>query len=219
MNNRYQNFITKQITTHRNLIAIVRKHTTTTYLRPIPSHQIAVFKHIKQFAQSVNLPLIIDSGCGTGQSTKKLAEIFPDHGVIGIDKSIARLARAAPSSLTNYILVRGNLIDLFRLLAAENLPISRHYLFFPNPWPKATHITRRFHAHPVFSTMISIAQYFELRTNWHIYAQECKLALETINQRPTLTLKSDTDFMTLFEKKYMDALCPIYIVTNTRTLL
>ena len=55
------------------------------------------------------------------------------------------------------------------------------FLFFPNPWPKAySEIKRRFHAHPVFATMASLAPCLELRTNWRIYAEECAVALSIL---------------------------------------
>lgn len=214
MTAQYQNFITKQNGSHHHLIDIVEKHAETAYLRPIPTHQQAAFAKIMQFAKAIDRPLIIDSGCGTGLSTRKLAERYPDHGVIGIDKSVARLERAPSTNLTNCLLVRGDVIDLWRLLAFEQLPITHHYLLFPNPWPKAEHVKRRFYAHPVFHTMVHLAPYFELRTNWQIYADECVIALRILGQQPEIRTKTDSDYMTLFEKKYLEASCPVYLVTN-----
>lgn len=214
MFNRYQNFQTRQISSHHNLTNLVDKYAQSEFLRPIPSHQYDVFEKINSFVKEKDRPIILDSGCGTGLSTKILAEQFPLHTVIGIDKSAARLSRAAESRRENLLLVRGDLIDLWRLFARERFNIERHYLLFPNPWPKIGHLKRRFYAHPIFKVMISLAPYFELRTNWEIYAQECTTALSALGHNPKCALKTDREFMTLFEKKYVNANCPIYVVTN-----
>jgi tRNA (guanine-N7-)-methyltransferase len=214
MTNKYQNFITQQTSPHPNLVKIVKHHINTKFLRPLPNHQINTFQQIQCFINSKPGPIILDSGCGTGLSTQKLAEIFSDHVVVGIDKSMARLARANKPSPQNCLLIRGNLIDLWRLMSKNGLQIKRHYLFFPNPWPKASQIKRRFHAHPVFETMVFLSDYLELRTNWRIYAEELIDALQILGQKPICTIKTDNQFMTFFEKKYMESNNPIYIIIN-----
>jgi tRNA (guanine-N7-)-methyltransferase len=215
MTTHYQSFWTKQRGPHPHLSTIVLRHAHTRFKRPIPTHQIDAFKKIMAFVGKTSQSLIIDSGCGTGLSSQRLAERFPKSLVIGIDKSLARLNRAMPSRFDNILLLRGDVVDLWRLIAQEKLTISHHFLFFPNPWPKESQIKRRFHAHPVFTTMVSLAPYFEMRTNWYTYAQECKLALQTLGHQPILIEKPDQDYMTLFEKKYLKACCPIYILMNT----
>ncbi|HXW53590.1 MAG TPA: methyltransferase domain-containing protein, partial [Myxococcota bacterium] len=199
MTHRYQSFRTKKISA-RKLVGLVVKHATTTFQRPFPDHQIDAFNQIAAFLARVDLPLIIDSGCGTGLSSQKLATLFPDHAVVGIDKSENRLQRAIKPLAKNLLLVRGELSDLWRLLASAELSVARHYLLFPNPWPKACQIKRRFYAHPVFKTMASLAPYFELRTNWLVYAEECALALTILGHNPVLSIKTDRTHLTLFEK-------------------
>jgi tRNA (guanine-N7-)-methyltransferase len=210
----YRCFASAQNKPHHSLTTIVIRNAKSIYQRPIPHHQKIAFNRICQFVMEAKKPIIIDSGCGTGLSTQKLAALFSDHCVIGIDKSSKRLAKARSSTVTNYLLVQGDLIDLWRLFSLEKLPIARHYLFFPNPWPKISHIKRRFHAHPVFKTMVHLAPYTEMRTNWPIYAEEWQLALETLQEKPKLFVKADHSYMTLFEKKYIDTACPVYVVTN-----
>lgn len=211
MNNTYQEFKSKQNSVHPELIDLVTKYARTTFLRPVPEHQRRVFDELLTFARNFD-ELIIDSGCGTGLSTMKLAEQFSNHGVIGIDKSLARLGRAASFDAPNYLLLRADVIDLWRLLREAKLPIARHYVLYPNPWPKISHLKRRFHGHPIFKTMIDLAPYFELRTNWQIYADECATAIRALGQTATVSEKQDKEYLSLFEKKYLLAHCPLYIV-------
>ena len=88
----------------KDLEKLVRKYACTPYLRPIADHTRLAFADAEQFigdfyakrpAQSAPLPVILDSGCGTGESTFHLANQFPDIPVIGIDKSAVRLEKAA----------------------------------------------------------------------------------------------------------------------------
>lgn len=210
----YQEFLTAQTSPHHALVQIVKRYAVAHYRRPIAHHQSASFDQIMAFVAKRNRPIIIDSGCGTGLSTKNLALAFPDHDVIGIDKSLARLSRAEASDLSNFLLVRGDLIDLWRLLASAKLPISRHYLLYPNPWPKVSHLKRRFYAHPIFTSMLLLAPYLEVRTNWRIYADELVIALATMGQQPEISEKTDQNYLSLFEKKYLASSCKIFVVTN-----
>jgi tRNA (guanine-N7-)-methyltransferase len=73
--------------------------------KPVAEHTNAAFQMANKFMQSFmkerqtklgsleTTGIILDSGCGTGRSTLLLAEKHPNHLVIGIDRSIARLNR------------------------------------------------------------------------------------------------------------------------------
>lgn len=210
----YSNFVTTQKGAAPNLSSIVSLHARTQFLRPFPDHQLKAFSILRAFVDQECRPIVIDSCCGTGLSTTLLAEQYPDHFVIGIDKSEARLSRNLKKPSSNLLFLRADVIDLWRLLAQASLPITHHFLFYPNPWPKANQIKRRFYAHPVFSTMLTLAPYFEMRTNWLIYAEECLRAMGLLGFTASLTMKTDSRYISLFEKKYQAASCPIYIVKN-----
>lgn len=212
MEKNYHLFKTTQNGPHKNLSAIIRRHKPGSFKRPIPHHQHAAFSSLHSFVTKENKPIIIDSCCGTGLSSIKLAQQFPDHVVIGIDKSLDRLNRSVFYEGNNLLLLRANVIDQWRLLKEAQLPITHHFLFFPNPWPKATQLKRRFHAHPVFYEMAMLAPYFEMRTNWKIYGEECQIAFRELGLKTSLELKQDTHYYSLFEKKYLSSACPIFIV-------
>ena len=48
--------------------------------------------------QVVNV--VLDSGCGTGKSTRILGEIYPNHIVIGVDRSYTRLSKTTTTTTT-----------------------------------------------------------------------------------------------------------------------
>ena len=188
----------------KNLERLVRKYASTPYLRPIADHTRLAFADAEQFiadfyskrnAQSAPLPVILDSGCGTGESTFHLAKQFPDYPVIGIDKSAVRLNKASknndgPSQPLphNVFYVRAELIDFWRLalekVTAGQWTIPYHALYYPNPWPKQSEAGRRFHLHPIFPALLRLAHTTELRTNWEIYAQEFAQAAHILQEMP-----------------------------------
>lgn len=176
-----------QTCVHEQLAAIVAKHAHTRFLKPINAYNRAAFDtSIAAWRDAGGLPLILDAGCGVGLSTLHLATQFPDHFVIGVDQSDDRLRRNTvwPSALPkNFVLVRADLVDYWRLLQDAEIRLARHYLLYPNPWPKSRHLARRWHGHPVFPTIVALGGYLECRSNWQIYVAECAFALRQLAQR------------------------------------
>ena len=154
--------------------------------------------------QKGNAPraVILDSGCGTGESTIHIARRFPNIPVIGIDKSFARLNKAGNPSQTageevpaNAFWIRAELLDFWRLaldlVKACKWTIPYHAVYYPNPWPKQSEATRRFHMHPIFPTLLALGGVTELRTNWEIYAREfaeaARIVLSECSEAGTVT--------------------------------
>jgi tRNA (guanine-N7-)-methyltransferase len=153
--------------------------------------------------------LIMDAGCGVGLSTMHLASQFRDHFVIGVDQSLDRLARNTQwggSVPTNCITVRANLVDYWRLMQASAIRPARHYLLYPNPWPKIGQLQRRWHGHAVFPTVVALGGYLECRSNWRIYIEECAAALTQLSGLavPVQTYDGLAP-ITPFERKYRDS--------------
>jgi len=147
--------------------------------------------------------IVIDAGCGTGQSTRLLAQRFPGSVVIGVDRSAARLSKAGELP-DNAILLRADLADLWRLARAAGWRVNRHYLYYPNPWPKPGHLKRRWHAHPVWPDLLGLGGRLEMRTNFEIYAREFARALKLAGCDPhleVLTLQAG-EAISPFEYKY-----------------
>ena len=193
-----------QQSSHRQLANVVRRHQRFSYLRPLATFNRTQFDRIDRIVNAQSGPVILDSGCGNGEGTRALAGAFPDHLVIGIDKSGARIAQAeAGETLPNLYFVRGNCVDLWRLAMHAKWPIGHHFLLYPNPWPKAKHLQRRWHGHPVFGCLLTLGGCLELRSNWEIYVVEFAAALEIAGAgRATVERFFPCEPMTPFERKY-----------------
>jgi tRNA G46 methylase TrmB len=179
-----------------------------------------------------NGDVIIDAGCGVGQSTLKIAAMHPQAKVVGVDKSIARLSKHksyvktaqedgavvtkddAPTGNTNYLLLQADLNDFWRLLAhyiesvCPKWQVIRQYILYPNPYPKKNQLSKRWHGSALFPTIVGVCANIELRSNWQIYLQECAVAAKFYGYEATFsTIVSDATYVayTPFERKYIDA--------------
>lgn len=229
---------------HQDLEKMVRRYASTEYLRPFAEHTRNAFLEAENFVNafyseqeaanadcsekplapfSKAYPVILDSGCGTGESTLHIAQRFPTIPVIGIDKSENRLAKAKAEGKRegaieiprNAFWIRAELLDFWRL-ASENIKsgkweIPYHAVFYPNPWPKQSEATRRFHMHPIFPVLMELGKVTELRTNWEIYAQEFAEASRLLaniqgrHSQISLETFSPEHPETAFERKYKEA--------------
>lgn len=222
---------------YKDLETVVRKYATTDFLRPVADHTQKAFAETEFFIEEFyaihggknkaakTQTVILDSGCGTGESTLHLARRFPQFPVIGIDKSALRLNRAGKRQSSgqdevppNVFWVRAELLDFWKLalnmVKTGRWQIPYHALFYPNPWPKQSEATRRFHLHPIFPTLMQLSTSIELRTNWEIYAREFAKASETLAKIlpeafPFAQIKcsefSPQEAQTAFERKYKEA--------------
>jgi tRNA (guanine-N7-)-methyltransferase len=198
--------LSNQTGPHDDLSATVSKHLHTTFKRPVPAWVDELAQSIVQTAG--HRPLILDSGCGTGHSTVHIAMENPNAWVVGIDQSADRLRRS-PNDIEadNLQFVRADAQDLWRALQNRGVKLHAHYLLYPNPWPKAHHLMRRWHAHPVWPSLLALGGTVELRTNWEIYAREFHQALMMSGAASiTMDTLSNSDALahpvSLFEKKY-----------------
>jgi tRNA G46 methylase TrmB len=195
---------------HDQLRSVVAKHAATQFQKPIaPYNREAFDNSIAAWTAAGRIPLILDAGCGVGLSTLHLATQFPDHFVIGVDQSADRLARntAWPAALPgNFVRVRADLVDYWRLMHTAGIRPARHYVLYPNPWPKIGQLARRWHGHAVFPTVVGLGGTLECRSNWRIYIEECAAALSQLTGNevacePYLTQTP----ITPFEQKYIDS--------------
>ena len=117
--------VSSQQAPHPRLDEIVRRHLNTEYQENIPEYAQQSFSTVQQWVLAQRRPLILDSGCGTGESSLILANRYPYCSVIGIDKSAHRLGRGLAQPLPdNVLLVRNDCIHFWRLMQHQKWKLS-----------------------------------------------------------------------------------------------
>eukprot|EP01041_Mallomonas_annulata_P004062 gene4059-8077_t len=210
----------------------------------VSRHTVEAFSLAQSFVDefyngtSIDKPVILDSGCGVGMSTTMLAKKYPKIPIIGIDKSIVRLQKNknfedpkdfsspedfTPPTLRNMLLLRAELVDFWWLCAEQSdWTVHSHYILYPNPYPKAQHLSRRWHGHPIFPVLLGLGGRVVIRSNWPVYCREFMQATQSVvdekNLLPGLENPINMSFtaytpdppMTHFERKYQNADVPVY---------
>lgn len=200
--------LSNQTGLHPQLADMVARHARCDYLKPLSPFGEEPFELAMKAWHNHGGPLVIDAGCGVGLSTRKLAQQCPEHFVIGVDQSAHRLGRNTHwvgPKLTNFITVRAELVDFWQRLALAHIQPRKTYLLYPNPWPKKSQLQRRWHAHPIFPTLLRLGGYVECRSNWKIYIDEMAAALTQLTGIVANTEHfsvNANDALTPFEQKY-----------------
>lgn len=208
-----------QMGVHADIPALVAKYWQHEFLKPVAEHSQAAFAQVAERLASFAGPLILDSCCGVGESTAELAQRYPEALVVGIDKSAHRLGKhvfhkKASAHCGEYMLVRADLNDFWRLAAAANWQPEHHFLLYPNPWPKKKHLVRRWHGAPVFPAFVQLGGTIELRSNWSIYVGEFALALACVGITAEVRqLPEQVEPITPFERKYQASGQPLWQLT------
>ncbi|MCB1627905.1 MAG: hypothetical protein KDI48_09245 [Xanthomonadales bacterium] len=196
-----------------------RRRAGKAFQRPLSEHNVRVYERLRTWLDAQTRPLLFDTGCGIGESSLQLARRFPDCAVLGADKSLQRLrqrgiSEAQPLAVVDrccFVLL--DLVDLWRLLAADGRHFARLYLYYPNPWPKPAHRLRRWPLHPIWPTLLSLAPELELRSNWSVLAIEAEQALRAegwLAERSVLPAQLEP--ATPFEAKYQASGHPLWQV-------
>ncbi|TYK65866.1 tRNA (guanine(46)-N(7))-methyltransferase TrmB [Colwellia echini] len=202
---------------HEKLDEVVNKHLSHPFQKPYQAHTQTAFAQMDVLVQEFlttnpSGEIILDACCGVGQSTRLIAKQHPQALVIGVDKSDHRINRNVEGftlndgfTADNYHLVRADLNDFYRLVKAAQWPVSKHYILYPNPWPKSKHLQRRWHGSAVFPQMTSIGKQLILRSNWYIYLAEFKQAAALVDLQgeiTTLPVVESAAALTPFEAKF-----------------
>ena len=91
-------------------------------------------------------PVWLEIGFGGGEHLAHQAGLHPDLGLIGCEPFVNGVAmllnRVERGGIANLRIHPGDARDLIELMPAES--VSRVFLLYPDPWPKARHHRRRF---------------------------------------------------------------------------
>ncbi|OKY27316.1 tRNA (guanosine(46)-N(7))-methyltransferase TrmB [Thalassotalea sp. PP2-459] len=202
--------VTNQTGIHEKLTEIVEKHLAHRSKKPYQQHTLEAFSIANERVKAHQGEVILDSCCGVGQSTRLLAKNNPNALVIGVDKSAHRIERndeelierTDTQGVNNYLLLRADLNDFYRLVAQEKWQVNQHYILYPNPWPKSKHIQRRWHGSAVFPEIISLGKRITLRSNWRLYLEEFLIAAKLTNRTGDICKVENSPALTPFEAKY-----------------
>lgn len=94
----------------------------------------------------------------------------------------------------NVLLLRADLIDFWHLCLTssiwqQTIQVQKHYLLYPNPYPKKARLKSRFYAHPAFPLLMLTLMGGDntdkcdgliVRSNWRGYLEEFALAIQVL---------------------------------------
>lgn len=189
---------------HEKLDELVKRYQHSQSKRPVSAHTQQAFDEVMTWLDGWQGPLILDSCCGVGESTARLALANPEAKVIGLDKSEARVAKHMhyQQQAANYRVQRADVIDFWRLLNQQSIRVTHHCLFYPNPYPKSSQVQKRWHGSAAFADLMALTGNVEVRSNWLIYLLEFAQAAAHYGVKGDLQQVPEGEDFTPFERKY-----------------
>jgi tRNA (guanine-N7-)-methyltransferase len=134
-------------------------------------------------------PLVLEIGCGMGETTVAIAAERPDTDFIGIEVYPAGigalLRRIEDAGIENLRVIEHDAVEVVRDMIAP-ASLAGVHIFFPDPWPKKRHHKRRLIQPPFVSLLASRLApggYLHLATDWAHYAVQM---LEVLGGEPLL---------------------------------
>jgi len=100
-------------------------------------------------------------------------------------------------ALRNVLLIRAELTDFWRCCLNAGWNIRRHYILYPNPYPKMSRLKSRWYAHPSFPIILKLGGDIIIRSNWKGYLDEfqssVKVCDEFLSQAQSVDVVEDSD--------------------------
>lgn len=195
---------TNQTGIHEKLDVLVKRYQHAENQRPVGDHTKQAFADMERWLADYSGPLILDSCCGVGESTARLAAMYPDLRVVGLDKSAQRVEKHTnyAAENDNYRVIRADVNDFWRLLRASDWVVEKHYLLYPNPYPKSAQIQKRWYASAAMADLMALCPNVEVRSNWPLYLMEFAQASAHYGLASSLEEITGDDHFTPFERKY-----------------
>lgn len=188
----------------QNLESLVARYKANPYLRK-PS--LEAQRNLDTIYAQPKM-IILDCCCGVGESSYHLAINYPDHLVVGIDKSKSRLSRKnnfKKNLPSNLAFLEGNILDYWQIVDHQkwHQKLKKVCLYYPNPYPKSSDLKKRWHGHPISQNLFNLPCEIELRTNWEIYFLEFAKVSGLYQRKLNFSGEFDPKTpITPFERKY-----------------
>ena len=199
-----------QASVHDALVPTVERFRHARFHKPIAPFNQAAFEQAQALYEAHQGELILDSGCGVGESTCHLARQYPNALVLGLDRSEDRLSRQRADTPDNAHFIRTDLVDFWRLAMRARWRPRKHCLYYPNPYPKKRQLKQRWHGHPVFPALVALGGELACRSNWSIYLEELRMALSRYDIPASITPVTERHSLTPFERKYRASRQPVW---------
>ncbi|MBU2977326.1 SAM-dependent methyltransferase [Alteromonas sp. C1M14] len=196
--------ISNQTGIHDKLDALVMRYKQSESQRPVSEHTRGAFLAVEEWLDDWQGDIVLDSCCGVGQSTATIATQYPDCKVIGLDKSAMRVGKHShyQSGAANYAVFRADVNDFWRLAQQGRWSVKKHYLLYPNPYPKRSQIQKRWYGSAAMVDLMALCPNIEVRSNWLLYLQEFAQAAKHYGLASTLNEVATDTPLTPFERKY-----------------
>lgn len=157
--------------------------------------------------------LVLDAGCGTGESSVQLALRHPESFVLGVDKSISRIGRKngfKKQMPENALLLAADMQSVWPLLwkmtESKEINVEKQYILYPNPWPKLKGLKRRWYANPMLAFIMALESPVEARSNWPSYLEDFGKVWEHLGGgSSSLEVYRPDRFISAFERKYSES--------------
>ncbi len=127
-------------------------------------------------AFATTAPVILEIGCGMGETTAAIAAAQPDKNFIGIEVHTpgvgALFKEIATRELNNLRVIQHDAVEVVRDMIAP-ASLAGIHVFFPDPWPKKRQHKRRL-IQPAFVHELALrlapGAYIHCATDWEEYA-------------------------------------------------
>ncbi len=123
-------------------------------------------------------PLILEIGCGMGETTCAIAEAHPEINFIGCEIFPPGLGATSlliqSKGLQNLRLVNHDAVDVVKNMIPDS-SLDGIHVFFPDPWRKARHHKRRLISDAFIETLapkLKQGGYLHCATDWENYAEQ-----------------------------------------------
>ena len=196
--------ISNQQGIHEKLDELVTRYRTGENRRPVNEHTRAAYAEVVAWLGDWQGPVILDSCCGVGESTANIVAQYRHCKLIGLDKSELRVNKHGhyQSGAENYAVFRADVNDFWRLARSSGWDIEKHFLLYPNPYPKGSQIQKRWYASAAMVDMMALCSNVEVRSNWLLYLMEFARAASQYGLSGDIRQVNDNTPVTPFERKY-----------------